>query len=284
MRQHKLSNVLFSVYCEPWLIRPQVHAQIRDIVQKHISGAAHLEGIMDKYMPEDKEDQAMYEVEDGCACIEICGVIGKRVSDIEKCSGMCDVNDITKELDACMADDNVQSIMLDIASPGGTVTGIQELAEKIAECRMTKPVMAYTDAQMCSAAYWIGSAASVIAASPSATVGSIGVYMALLDSSAMQAAAGLKTEVFKAGKFKGAGIPGTTLTDEQRSQMQAQVDYIMQQFTSSVRENRGVHISDDVMQGQTHFAKQAVGMGLVDMVGTRAEAKSAIGKLKNKRG
>ena len=113
-------------------------------------------------------------VVDGVGIVPIVGVIGKGLSPLEKMMGAVDVNDVSAAIDAFASNPEVEKVALQISSPGGTVTGVEELANKVRN--LEKPTLAYTDSEMASAAYWIGSAADRVVASPSSTVGSIGVY------------------------------------------------------------------------------------------------------------
>ena len=75
-------------------------------------------------------------------------------------------------------DPEITSIMLDVNSGGGQVTGMSEVADIIAAVNAEiKPVTAFTGSQMCSAAYYTGCAADPITASTMADVGSIGVLI-----------------------------------------------------------------------------------------------------------
>jgi len=140
-------------------------------------------------------------VVDGVGIVPIVGVIGKGLSPLEKMMGAVDVNDVSAAIDAFAANPEVEKVALQISSPGGTVTGVEELANKVRN--LSKPTLAYTDSEMASAAYWIGSAADRVVASPSSTVGSIGVYMAIPDYSEAAKMQGIKMVVIKSGKFKG---------------------------------------------------------------------------------
>ena len=199
-------------------------------------------------------------VVDGIGVIPIVGVIGKGLSPMEKMMGAVDVNDIADAVDAFAASPEVNSIALQISSPGGTVTGVEELANKVRNLK--KPTMAYTDSEMASAAYWIASAADRVVASPSATVGSIGVYIAIPDYSAAAEMAGIKMVVIKSGKFKGAGIEGTSLNADQIENLQASVDTIHTEFKDAVNMKRKL-VKAEAMEGQTFSGKQAAAQGLV---------------------
>jgi len=199
-------------------------------------------------------------VVDGIGIIPVVGVIGKGLSPLEKMMGAADVNEISEALDAFAANPEVEKVALQISSPGGTVTGVEELANKVRN--LSKPTLAYTDSEMASAAYWIGSAADRVVASPSSTVGSIGVYMAIPDYSEAAKMQGIKMVVIKSGKFKGAGIEGTSLDEGQMSNLQEGVDTIHAEFKEAVNMKRKM-VKAEAMEGQVFSGKQAAAQGLV---------------------
>ena len=199
-------------------------------------------------------------VQNGVGIIPVVGVIGKGLSPLEKMMGAADVNDLADAVDAFAANPEVEKVAFQISSPGGTVTGVEELANKIRG--LGKPTLAYTDSEMASAAYWIGSAADRVVSSPSATVGSIGVYIAIPDYSAAAEMAGIKMVVIKSGKFKGAGIEGTSLNSDQIENLQASVDTIHGEFKAAVNMKRKM-VKAEAMEGQTFSGKQAATQGLV---------------------
>ena len=97
----------------------------------------------------------------------------------------------------------------------------------------------------------------------SASVGSIGVYLALLDRSEAMKARGDKLQLFKAGKFKAMGFPGTTLTEEESAMLQATVDKAYTKFTSAVTSSRP-GVQSAAMQGQMFTGSDARDAKLVD--------------------
>jgi protease-4 len=267
-KSRSLARIQAALYCEPWLIRPEVHVKISEIVAKHVSGDAHAAGGIASLFQDEEDDRDMCEVlneESRVWCIHIDGILGKRVGQLEKSSGVTDVDEISENFATLVNDPNVTGIVLDISSPGGTVTGTPELADEIYAARSAKPIIAYTDTMCASAAYWLAAQAHVIIASPSAVVGSVGVYLALLDASRAYEMAGLTMEVIKAGKYKGAGIQGTKLTDAQRELLQARVDALHARFKESVMRGHP-NIKPEHMQGQDMYAEEARGCGMVDIV------------------
>ena len=194
--------------------------------------------------------------------IPIVGVIGKGLSPIEKMTGSADLNDINANIAAYEADPEVKSIVFHIDSPGGVVGGVEETARKIAG--LNKPTIAYTDGMMASAAYWLGASADRVVASPSADVGSVGVYMAIPDMSGLYKASGVNMVVIKssATPLKAAGLEGTSLTDAQIQNYQEQVDAIYTDFVSAIKVKRKM-VQAEALQGQTMSGKVASTKGLL---------------------
>ena len=199
-------------------------------------------------------------VVDGVGIVPIVGVIGKGLSPLEKMMGAVDVNDVSAAIDAFAANPEVEKVALQISSPGGTVTGVEELANKVRN--LEKPTLAYTDSEMASAAYWIGSAADRVVSSRSASVGSVGVYIAIPDYSKAAEMQGIKMVVIKSGKFKGAGIEGTSLDEGQMGNLQEGVDTIHAEFKEAVNMKRKM-VKAEAMEGQVFSGKQAAAQGLV---------------------
>lgn len=199
-------------------------------------------------------------VQGNLGVIPIVGVIGKGLTPIEKMMGAVDVSDISDAIDAFAGNPDVEKVAFHISSPGGTVTGVEELANKVRA--IGKPTLAYTDSEMCSAAYWVGASADRVVSSPSSTVGSVGVYMTIPDYTAAAEMAGIKMVVIKSGKFKGAGIEGTSLDEGQMANLQDGVAAIHADFKAAVLMKRKM-VKADAMEGQTFSGKQAAAQGLV---------------------
>jgi ClpP class serine protease len=88
--------------------------------------------------------------------------------------GFSTVTGIFELLYAAVNQKHVSQIVLHFDSPGGTVTGIQELAQTIHQLQQVKPISSYVNGLCCSAAYWLASSTPIFIAE-TAIVGSIGV-------------------------------------------------------------------------------------------------------------
>lgn len=198
------------------------------------------------------------------AVVKIDGVIDKRISEMEmSCYGGVDLADVDTILSMCASDPGIQRIVLDIHSPGGSVVGVHETWQRIKAMQETdKEVHAYVNALACSAGYYLGSAADQISAAPSAIVGSIGVYLAVLDASKWMELEGLNLQMIKAGKWKDTGSQHRPLSEEETEKLQAEVDAMHAQFKAAVTENRD--IAPEAMEGQWMTAKDGHEHGLVD--------------------
>lgn len=194
------------------------------------------------------------------AVVPVRGVIGKGLSELESLCGCCDIHEVQEMLEDCERDASITTIILAIDSPGGTSVGVPELASRIRE--MSKKVIAFTDSEACSAAYWLGSQASEFYATPSSSVGSVGCYIAYEDESKRYADAGIMVDVIRAGKYKGAGICGTSLTAEQREMLQSEVVEIWESFKADVKSVREF-VDESSLEAQIFSGRKAAELGLV---------------------
>jgi signal peptide peptidase SppA len=267
----RFAQLTKEIFCKPCLITPQMHAQLSRVFLAHYTGAAHEEGgMLDDFRARAQKSGAalpegVLQIIGDIAVINISGPITQRLPAIlkEMC-GMTDLDDLTRAFKDAEASPRISGILLNIDSPGGSVTGVPEFGDMVANCR--KPVVAFTDSMCDSAAYWIAAGAREIVSTASASVGCIGVYMAFLDQSRALEMAGYDVELFKTGAFKGMGYPGTSLTEEQRAFLQAEVDDIHQWFTGHVSEHRAV-AGEDTFEGQDFSGREAKRRGLVDEIG-----------------
>jgi signal peptide peptidase SppA len=274
----KNGPALHALLNSAWLLEEQALSNLAMIVLGHADGIRLSEDEIAKRIAaaqtEKQNAGTKYQVVDGVAIVPIYGVIEKRASFFSDISGMTSTLAIQRDLKAALSDPNVKSILLDIESPGGSVDGVSDLADAIYAAKQTKPVLAYANGLMCSAAYWIGSQASEIIAGKSATVGSIGVYTVLYDSEGAARDAGYKVRVVRAGAMKGAGIRGTEITAEQLSDVQRYVNQIYDLFVTAVAIGRGLTDSQAraLADGRVHIGDAARQLGLVDRIATFDEA------------
>jgi signal peptide peptidase SppA len=263
-----------QIYFRPWFITPEGHASIRLVFERAMSSGLtppataeemRLSDLFPQRRPLSIDDQ-------GIASIHILGPIGKGLSKMEQSCGATGIEQIRSDYTKAL-DKGATGILLDFDSPGGTITGIPELASLIAQKPV--PTVAYTEDMMASAAYYLAAGASAIVASPSASVGSIGVYIPWMDTSARYEQAGMKPDpiVNTGGDLKAMGFGGK-LTEAQRAHLQAEVDADFAQFKNHIANYR--LIPDSAMRGQVMSGHAANACHLIDYTGDREKARAVL--------
>jgi signal peptide peptidase SppA len=205
------------------------------------------------------------------ALLPVFGVLSQRVGLVEQSSGGISTEAVGQQLDQLAADRGVECIVLVFDSPGGSVFGVQELADKIRKLRGEKTVVGVADSMTASAAYWLLSQCSEVNVTPGGQVGSIGVLAAHEDHSAELEQAGVKVTLVSAGKYKAEGTPYGPLGADARAEIQAKVDHYYGLFVAGVASGRGVTeatVRNNFGQGRMATAREAVQRGMADRVAT----------------
>jgi signal peptide peptidase SppA len=197
------------------------------------------------------------------AVISVCGPILKNPDWFDRdYLGACDVDEVRLAAELARMDDTIERVMLLVRSPGGTATGVPECGQALADLCLEKPLIGFTDTVAASAGYWFLSQAQMIYMTPSARVGSIGVYSLYQDLTKWLEMLGIKINAISVGDMKLAGAPFKPMTDEERAHFQAACDRIGVAFKEAVNSQRT--LSEDVMRGQVLDAETAVEADLVD--------------------
>jgi signal peptide peptidase SppA len=266
---------LLDVLHSPWAIDPPKLFQLQEIYATHLRGEKIDIEAVEKSIGRPLNNQPKgYEVVDGVAVLPMEGVIARKMNLVSQISGGTSSQFIIRDIAAANADPQVHSIILAIDSPGGTVDGTQSMADAIAGSK--KPICSLASGQMCSAAYWAGSAASggVFITESTTLVGSIGVVATHTDISTAQERSGIKTTEITAGKYKRIASQYSPLTKDGAKSIQEQVDYTYSLFVEAVAGYRGVSVDQvlsDMADGKVFIGQQAIDAGLVDGVSTLSE-------------
>lgn len=176
----------------------------------------------------------------------------------------------------------IKGVILNIDSPGGDALGMAELQNVLNEYQ--KPIVAYTETMMASAAYYIGSYADYIVVSPSALVGSIGTYSILMSYKKMFESVGIDIEIIRENTNKALGNPYEKITDEARKDERAIVKGLYDIFVKDVSKNRG--IDEETIyntKSRIYLASEALENNLIDKVGTLKDAINFITQNNNER-
>lgn len=183
----------------------------------------------------------------------------------------------TEQLNRAERDSSIKAVVLRINSPGGTVTCSDTMYDQIKRFREKthKPVIACAQEVMASGAFYVASGCDEVYASPTSIVGSIGVIINTFTVEGTLAKLGIKNEVIKSGPLKDMGSPFKALGDPERAVMQGMIDEYYGRFVEVVQAK--AHIADAetlkrATDGRVFSGKQALGMGLVDKLGSLEDA------------
>lgn len=265
-------HVVESVFRQPWAILPEKLSAIAELVAMRLDGfrmdpQAVSEIAAAARKPEKTSTGAT-------AVLTLFGTMLNRVGPMEEMSGAVSLQTFRAQFDSALKDERITSIVCVVDSPGGQVSGVPELAQHIFESRKAKPSTAIVDRGLgCSAAFWVASAFGELVASPSAMVGSVGVYMLHEDWSAAAENAGVKFTFISApkGGFKTEGNEFEPLSAESLEYFEGMVSETYGWFTRDLAKYRGVAESKVLEQfgkGRVYHAEEAVKRGMVDRVET----------------
>jgi signal peptide peptidase SppA len=272
----RYSAIVKAVYSSVWAILPEKLDAIASFLQMKLEGGFANPAVIAAIRAENQAAEARVKsLSNGkpgsVAVLHLYGIINQRGSGDFSGPRGTSVQEFTQQLRQAVNDPNVTAIVIDVDSPGGTVSGVDELAGEIFNARKQKKITAVSNCLCASAAYYLASQANEVCVSPSSLTGSIGVYQLHEDDSAALDKAGVKFTFISAGKFKVEGNNLQPLDDEARSAMQSVVDDYYDLFVRAVARGRGValkSVTEGYGQGRCLTAKEAVKQGLADRIAT----------------
>jgi signal peptide peptidase SppA len=257
----------FRIACsQNWLILPDALEKILAIADRNFDA----EALATKVGRPLDNTRTVERRPNGVAVIPVTGPIFRYANLFTEISGATSTAVIAKDFQAALDDPSVKGIVLDINSPGGEATGINELAGLIASARGTKPINAYIGGQGASAAYWIASAADNVTADATAIIGSIGVVMEVQhDTGERDAKNGKRTYTIVS-----ANAPNKrpdVSTEAGRALYADVVNSLEAAFIDAVAQNRGMtsaRVKTDFGRGGVLVGAAAVKAGLADNLGS----------------
>lgn len=263
-----LKPSLIEQYFGVWSIDEDRFSSMCEQVRR-MNLVAHVRSNSDVVQPAvamNRTDRKPYQSSGGIAYIDVRGVIMKYQTSFGDGASTLYVQ---RQLKAAQLDDDISAVVMMLDSPGGTVAGVQELAAAIRG--FEKPIGGFIEDLCASACYWLGSQCDMLWANTNtALVGSIGTYSVVYDFSQQAEDNGIKVHVIKAGDFKGSGVPGTKITDEQLAERQRIVETLNKEFISGVAKGRGVALDlvNQWADGRIHPAQTALSLNLIDGIGS----------------
>ena len=188
---------------------------------------------------------------------------------------------VIRQINKIAKNKNIKAVVVRINCPGGTIGGSQEIYSEIKKLKEKKPVVASMGTVGASGGYYVALGANKIFANPGTITGSIGVLFEYVNAQDLISWMKLKPETFKSGKLKDLASPMRAMTEEEKEFLQKTIDALHQQFKAAVAEERSFDLKelDKIADGRILTGKEALAYGLIDRLGTLADAIEEAAKL-----
>jgi len=194
-----------------------------------------------------------------------------------------DSKDVVDWIHELEEDKSVKGVLLRVDSPGGAIAPSQEIYAAVTALNRAKPVVASYGTVAASGGYYSSVPARVIVANPGSITASIGVVAEFVTVADALEKLGIKPEVLTTGRYKGAGTPLRDLSPEQRDQLLGLMMDMHEQFVTDVAKARS--LTRDrvaaIADGRAVSGRQALALGLIDMLGSRRDAFDKLKELCN---
>ncbi len=214
------------------------------------------------------------------AVVRVEGLISKSVEGHMGYDGM--VADIKEQLRLAVEDEEVRAIILRIDSPGGEVLASDELYRAVKQARAKKPVVCSMGSLAASGGYYTAMGATYVMADELTITGSIGVIMQTMNYKDLFGKIGLRSYVFKSGKFKDIMNGSREPSQEEMDLLQNLIMETYDQFLNIVATERKLDatmLRETLADGRVLSGRQALAAKLVDENGTFDDAIAKAKKL-----
>ncbi|SED11967.1 serine protease, ClpP class [Pseudomonas saponiphila] len=203
----------------------------------------------------------------GVAVVPVVGPIFRYANLFTEISGATSTQVLATDIQQALDDPKVKAIVLNIDSPGGVASGINELAELIYAGRDRKRIVSYIGGTGASAGYWIASAASEIVIDEASLAGSIGVVVEAVVEG--ENATGRKR--YQIVSRNAPNKRPDLATEEGRAKIGETIDALGEVFVGKVARNLGVaaeKVPEMGDHGGLRVGADAVKHGLAHRVGS----------------
>ena len=173
-------------------------------------------------------------------------------------------------------DSTVKAVVLRVNSPGGSVLASEKIKAEIDLIRANGiPVIASYGDYAASGGYWISANCDKIYSNATTLTGSIGVFSMIPDiSGTLKEKVHVNITPVNSNKHADMYNMMRPLDQAELDYMQASVENIYDKFTGLVAEGRDMSVAavDEIAQGRVWTGAEALGIGLVDEIGTIEDA------------
>lgn len=269
MRDNSTVTLPLHMLSLEWAVRPEWMRAAVDLLNRRGGRDAVIDvGALEAFPAQRKPQTERASVRGAVGFLPIRGMIFRHSNLFVQWCGGTSYAQLAIDFQALLDDPNVETIVLDLDSPGGEVTGCQEFADQVYKARARKRIVAYVDGSACSAAYWIASAAERVITSPTGLLGSIGTMASIVDDREAMASAGYREIVLVSSQSPRKHVD--VASEDGQREIVAVLDAFAQVFVEDVARNRGVtaeRVLADFGRGGVFVGRAAVAQGLADAIG-----------------
>ncbi|MBU1429828.1 signal peptide peptidase SppA [Myxococcota bacterium] len=180
-----------------------------------------------------------------------------------------------KMMRRALKDEAVVGVLLEVDTPGGSVTDADLLHRQLTALRKAgKPTLLLMGDLCASGGYYMAVAAEEIWAMPTTVTGSIGVIIQTLNLHKLLEAHGVEDRSIMSGRFKGLLSPTRPEQPEGRALLQGVVDALYERFLDLIVQGRGLTHDElrPLADGRVFTAQEALKAKLIDKIGYPQEA------------
>lgn len=166
-------------------------------------------------------------------------------------------------------DDRVVATVICMDTPGGTVNGLQELADTVKS--LNKPVYGYVDGMSCSAGYYaMAYADEIFLSSSAACVGSIGTMMSFRNWTNSKEVLGFEDIILNSSYSPDKNKAFMDALEGDYETMIEELDQYALAFREVVKDARP-QVQDEALTGKTFLGTEAIEVGLADGIASLEE-------------
>jgi protease-4 len=185
------------------------------------------------------------------------------------------------------ADESIDALVLRVNSPGGSALASDIIWREVELIKNKIPVIVSMGDVAASGGYYIACGADSIYADANTITGSIGVFSVVPNiAGLMKNKLGVTFDGVKTATYADAPTSTRPLNSMEQKMLQAGVDSIYYTFKSRVAKGRKKSIDyiDSIAQGRVWLGSDAIGVGLVDRIGTLNDAVASAAKMAKVKG
>jgi len=181
-----------------------------------------------------------------------------------------------------LSESSAKAVIIHINSPGGTVSGSEELYDSLTRLKAKKPVVVVVDGIAASGGYIAAVASDRVFAQQSSIVGSIGIIFQYPNFTDLLKTVGVQVESIKSTPLKASPNGLEPTSPEARAAVESMVKDSYDWFKNLVRERRGFDqpTLDKVADGRVFTGRQALELKLIDALGDEKAAVDWLAKEK----